>query len=86
MIAVLLLFDLYDFSVVRFLFPPDSGNLRLVIFSVYWVIALAAIGIVVLFPFLRYFQKHPFIRNYVFAILIGLFFTEVISAVFFSAG
>ena len=82
-IAVLLVFDLYDFTVIRFLLHPASGNLRVLVFSIYWMISLAAIAVVVLFPFLRYFQKHPFVRNYVFAILIGLFFAEVISSVFF---
>jgi predicted MPP superfamily phosphohydrolase len=53
------------------------------IFGGYWVLSVAALLAVLLFPYIPVLQTSKVFRNYVFAILAGLFFSKVIAGSFF---
>ncbi|MEX6686644.1 metallophosphoesterase [Danxiaibacter flavus] len=80
---ILLLLDLYIFSAIRSLTQNAGEKTRIIIYSVYWVISGAALITIMLFPYWQWLQTHRFFRNYVFAILVGLFLAKVVATVFF---
>ena len=82
-IIVMLLIDIYVFMAVRTVSQNSSERTRITIYGIYWLISAAAVLTIVLFPFVQYFQTHIVFRNYIFAILVGLFFAKVIGSVFF---
>jgi predicted MPP superfamily phosphohydrolase len=82
-IAILLIIDLYVFTAVKFLAQHQSDKGRAVIYSFYWAIALCAVLFIISFPGSKFLQSHIVLRNYVFAIIVGLFFAKLIAAVFF---
>ena len=82
-ILILLVIDFYVFNAIRFLSQNNSVKFRTILFTVYWIISAAAVLFVFIFPNSDYLQKHIVFRNYVFAIVIGLFFAKLIAAVFF---
>ena len=82
-IAILLIIDVYVFMAVKFLAHNNSDKSRTIIYSAYWTVSLCAILFIISFPYLSFLQKHIEFRNYVFAIIVGLFFAKLIAAVFF---
>lgn len=82
-IILMLLLDLYVFQVIRTLASGASEKWRMAIFSAYWIVSLTAVIIMVLLPFLNVESWPKAVRSYLFATLIGLFFTKLLAAVFF---
>ena len=73
-IIILLAIDLYIFTTVKFLAHNNSDKSRTVIFSLYWLVSLSAVTFIILLPYAQYLETHVAFRNYVFAIIVGLFF------------
>jgi predicted MPP superfamily phosphohydrolase len=82
-IAILLIIDLYVFAAVKFLSQTSSDKTRIAIFSGYWAISVFAVAFILLFPYVQFLQTNTVFRNYVFAIIVGLFFAKLIASVFF---
>lgn len=82
-VIVMLLIDLYVFTAVRTVSQNSSDRMKWTIYSIYWFISAAGIITIILFPFVQFFQTNIVFRNYVFAILVGLFFAKIIGSVFF---
>ena len=82
-IIIMLLLDLYIFQVIKALASGSSERTRLIIFSIYWFISLAAVIIMVLMPALNTESWPKSLRTYVFATIVGLFFAKLVAAVFF---
>jgi predicted MPP superfamily phosphohydrolase len=82
-VAILLIIDLYVFTAIKFLSQNSSDKTRIVIFSGYWTISLLAVSFILLFPYVQFLQANTVLRNYVFAIVVGLFFAKLIASVFF---
>jgi predicted MPP superfamily phosphohydrolase len=82
-ILILLAVDLYVFTAVKFLSHNNGYKSRTVIFSLYWLVSLSAIAFIIILPYTNYLENHVAFRNYVFAIIIGLFFAKLIATVFF---
>ncbi len=80
---IMLLIDLYVFQAIRFLMQGSSDKARMTVYITYWTISLLALGVIIAFPFITAFQTNKFLRNYVFAVLVGLFFAKLIAVVFF---
>lgn len=80
---IMLLLDVYIFTVVRSLVQNSTEKIKLITYSAYWTISILAIVLLLLFPFVQWFQTHRFFRNYVFAIVLGLFIAKIIGTVFF---
>lgn len=82
-LGVMLLVDIYVFMAVRTVTQGASEKTRLAVYSIYWFISVAGLLTIILFPFVQALQTNLVFRNYVFAILVGLFFAKIIGSVFF---
>jgi predicted MPP superfamily phosphohydrolase len=82
-IAILLVADVYVFTTVKFIVNNHNDKIRTIVFSLYWIVSIAAIAFIISFPHSQYLQEHIVFRNYAFAIIIGLFFAKLIASVFF---
>lgn len=80
---IMLLIDLYVFQAIRFLMQGSSDKARMTVYITYWTISILALGVIISFPFINAFQTNKFFRNYVFAMLVGLFFAKLIGVIFF---
>jgi predicted MPP superfamily phosphohydrolase len=82
---VIVLLDLYVFQALKTVSQQGSDRGRQAIFITYWVVSFFTIATMLSFPYLQFLQSSKIFRNYVFAILIGLFLAKLIGSLFFVA-
>lgn len=82
-VVVMVLLDWYIFSAIRHLSHAASERTKAIVYTTYWVISAAAVLGVLIFPYMQSVHVSKFFRNYLFAIIVGLFFAKLIAAVFF---
>lgn len=80
---IMIAIDIYVFQAIRFLMQSSGDKARLIVFSIYWTVSILAVLTILSFPFITAFQTNKFFRNYVFAILVGLFIAKLVATVFF---
>jgi uncharacterized protein len=83
-LGTMVLLDIYTFQAIQVILPP-SGKMRLAIIITYWVISITALVVVILMPNTNFALWPKWIRTYVFAIVVGLFFSKLLASVFFAA-
>jgi predicted MPP superfamily phosphohydrolase len=82
--ALMLLLDVYVFQVVKSVTQTTSPKLRLAIMISYWLISLLALAIMFAMPYLNSQNLPKAFRTYLFATLIGLFFSKLIASAVFA--
>ena len=82
---IIFLLDLYVFQALKTVSQQGSDRGRQAIFVTYWVVSFFTIATMLSFPYLQFLQTSKIFRNYVFAILIGLFLAKLIGSLFFVA-
>lgn len=82
---IIFLLDLYVFQALKTVSQQGSDRGRQAIFITYWVVSFFTIATMLSFPYLQILQASKVFRNYVFAILIGLFLAKLIGSLFFVA-
>jgi predicted MPP superfamily phosphohydrolase len=82
---VIFILDLYVFQALKTVSQQWSERGRQAIFITYWVVSFFTIATMLSFPYLQFLQTSKIFRNYVFAILIGLFLAKLIGSLFFVA-
>ena len=82
---VIFLLDLYVFQALKTVSQQGSDRGRQAIYISYWVVSFFTIATMLSFPYLQFLQTSKIFRNYVFAILIGLFLAKLIGSLFFVA-
>lgn len=80
--VILLLIDWYVFSAVRFVSQSNGDRAKTIIYIAYWLVSVLSVGFVIILPYLMNMQINPYLRNYVFAIIVGLVFAKTIAVVF----
>jgi predicted MPP superfamily phosphohydrolase len=80
---IMIVIDIYVFQAVKFLMQGNSDKARLTVFSIYWTVSILSLAVVISFPFISAFQTNKFLRNYVFAVIVGLFFAKLLAMIFF---
>jgi predicted MPP superfamily phosphohydrolase len=83
--VIIFLLDLYVFQALKTVSQQGSERGRQAIFISYWVVSFFTIATMLSFPYLQFLQTSKIFRNYVFAILIGLFLAKLIGSLFFVA-
>lgn len=83
-VGIMIVLDIYIFQVVKWLIPANSTRVRLVVYSLYWILALAVIAFLIAFPYLDYETWPKKLRTYLFAIIVGLFFAKIVASMFFA--
>jgi predicted MPP superfamily phosphohydrolase len=81
--AIMLLLDLYVFQAVKSVTQNASEKARMIVQVSYWVISGLTLVALLSFPYIQALQTSKLFRNYVFAILVGLFFAKIVGSVFF---
>src|SRR5688500_11849487 len=82
-IAIMVLMDLYVFQALKTVLHSNSPRTRYIVFGIYWTISIAAIVLLILLPTLNYTNWPKWIRTYLFATVVGLFFSKLIACLFF---
>jgi predicted MPP superfamily phosphohydrolase len=81
--GIMLLLDLYVFQAVKTVTNNISEKTRYIIHTFFWVITVLTLISLIAYPYLQFLQTSKVFKNYVFAILIGLFFAKFLATVFF---
>jgi len=84
-IVLMLLLDLYVFQVVKFLTHGYSPKLRLWIGIGYWSLSVGVVLLISVIPSLSQSKSSLILRNYLLAIVLGLFLAKLLASVFFLA-
>lgn len=82
---VIFLLDFYVFQALKTVSQQGSDKARQAIYVTYWVVSFMTIATMLCFPYIQFLQTSKLFRNYVFAILIGLFLAKLIGSLFFVA-
>jgi predicted MPP superfamily phosphohydrolase len=80
-VGIMLVLEIYVFQAVKMILPATQPRLRLTIFVIYWLISITMLGSLV-FLFQNYDNWPKSIRTYVLAIIVGAFFSMLITSVF----
>lgn len=80
-VGLMVLLDVYVFQAIRIV-APDSPKLRTLSYIIYWAISIACVIVLLLLPNVNYASWPKILRTYVFAIVVGLFFSKLIAVVF----
>ena len=80
---IMLLLDLYVYQALRTVSNQSSEKTRMAVQVIYWVISGLTLVALLSFPYIQALQTSKVFRNYVFAILVGLFFAKLLGSVFF---
>jgi uncharacterized protein len=83
MALIIIAIDIYVFQAVKFLMQGSSDKARITVYSIYWIISILVLLTVILFPNISALHENRILRNYVLAIVVGVFFAKLLAAVFF---
>ena len=81
MIGIMAVLDLYVFQAIKVV-ATSSPKIRLTIFIVYWILAGFALTVLILLPYINYDNWPRAVRTYFFAIVVGLFFSQLVASLF----
>ncbi len=80
-VGIMVLLDIYVYQAIKVVLPVGSPKLRLAIILLYWTISVTALTILVLLP--SGYESWPrTVRTYLFATVVGLFFSKLIISIF----
>jgi len=81
MIGIMAVLDLYIFQAIKVV-ASSSPKIRLTIFIIYWVLAGLSLTVLILLPYINYENWPRSVRTYIFAIVVGLFFSQLVASLF----
>jgi len=81
MVGIMAVLDLYIFQAIKHV-AGSSPKIRLTIFIVYWVLAGLSLTVLILLPYINYENWPRSVRTYIFAIIVGLFFSQLVASLF----
>ena len=82
---IMVLLDFYVFQALRTVTQNASEKTRIIVYISFWVVSVLTLAALLLFPYILALQTSIIFRNYVFAILVGLFLAKLVGSVFFLA-
>ena len=80
---IMLLLDFYVFQAVKTVSQYASPLSKTIIQFTYWGISVLTLASLISLPYIPFLQTNKIFRNYVFAILLGLFLAKLIGSIFF---
>lgn len=81
-VGIMLVLEIYVFQAVKMVLPASSPRFRLTIIVIYWLFAALMLGTLMALPYLNYESWPKHVRTYVFALLVGAFFSMLITSLF----
>ncbi len=82
-VSIMILLDFYVFSALQSVSASASEKTRMIIYVLYWTIAILAIAGLVLFVFTDATFMSKKVRTYLFATILAFVFSQLVSTVFF---
>ncbi len=82
-ILIMILLDIYVFQAVKALASGASEKTKMIVYSIYWTLSFASMLFILLMPLFETNTWPKTLRNYFFAIVLGLFIAKLLSAIFF---
>lgn len=80
---IMFLLDLYVYQAIKVVTNPFMERTRMLVHYGYWIISALTLLALLSFPFITVLQSSKVFRNYIFAILVGLFLAKLIGSVIF---
>ena len=80
---IMLLLDFYVYQAVKTVSQNASNQTKIIVFYSYWIVSALTLTCLLSLPYITALQTNKIFRNYIFAILLGLFFAKLIGSVFF---
>lgn len=80
----MLALDWYVFMAVRAVTARFSTHVKRVLYIIYWLLAVGCVVAITVFPYMQGVAAAKFFRNYLFAIVVGMFFAKLLAAIFFA--
>lgn len=81
--GIMIMLDFYVFQAIKVVLPTSSPRLRMAIIISYWAIAVISLALIILLPYTKFETWPKVFRTYLFAAVIGLFFSKIIASLFF---
>lgn len=81
--VIMLALDFYVYQALKTVTQNTGEKTRMLIHFGYWFISAAGLLLLLSFPYIQSLQSSKVFRNYVFAILIGIFFAKLLGSLFF---
>ncbi|KAI9434906.1 metallophosphoesterase [Russula earlei] len=81
--GIMLLLDFYVYQAIKTVSQSAGEKGRMFIYIAYWVISAITLVSLISLPYIQSLQTSRFFRNYIFAILLGLFLAKLIGSTFF---
>ena len=81
-VGIMLVLEIYVFQAIKMVMPVSQPRLRLTIFVIYWFLSVLMLGTLIALPYLNYESWPKQLRTYVFALIVGAFFSMVITSLF----
>lgn len=80
---IMLILDLYVYQALKTVTQHSGEKTRVAVHVTYWLISGLTLVALLAFPYIQALQASKIFRNYVFAILVGLFFAKLLGSLFF---
>lgn len=81
-VAIMLILEIYVFQAIKMVIPASSPRLRLTIIVIYWILSVLMLGTLLAFPYLNYESWPKQFRTYLFSLIVGAFFSLLITSLF----
>lgn len=81
--GIMVLLDFYVFQAIKTVSNSASEKTRMLVLTGYWVVSACTLITLLSFPYIQALQTSKIFRNYVFAILAGIFFSKLLASMFF---
>lgn len=81
-IIIMLLIDLYVFQAVKLVMQHTSPRVKFTVFGLYWFVSAAAVITMLILPYINIDNWPKTFRTYFMAMLIGLFLSKAVTAIF----
>lgn len=82
LIGFMVILDIYVFQAIKLLCYSSSGRTRTIIFASYWTVSIVALVVLLILPYLHFQHQSRLLRTTIFAIIMGIFFAKLITALF----
>jgi len=82
LLGLMILLDFYVFQALKIVTYSASQRTRTIIFVTYWVLSVLALILLMILPLINFDNLPKGFRSVVFAVIIALFFSKLITAVF----
>src|SRR5579871_5543703 len=83
LLVIMFLLDLYVYQALKLVSNNLSQKTKMFVYGGYWTISVIVLLFIFILPFINFVELPAAVRNYVFAIVLGLFFAKLLASVFF---